>query len=72
MGLYQCSYCLDKFSTDEVKKVNCNGNIESFDDYEYENNCQNPDWCVDIVCEECEKDLGGDESINTYDRWCDN
>lgn len=55
--MYQCSYCLELLDIDEVKRVNCNGDVECFTDEEYELNIQNPDWCVDIVCEECEKDL---------------
>lgn len=53
--MYQCTQCLETFDANEVEKINCNGDIESFTDEEYEANLQNPDWCVAVICEECKQ-----------------
>lgn len=61
--MYQCTQCLGTFNSDEVEKINCNGEIESFTEEEFEVNLQNPDWCVAIICEECRNDLEQDTEI---------
>ena len=52
--MYKCCVCEEEYNfSDEVERMNCNGDTECFIEHELETNGQNPDWCVHFICDIC-------------------
>ena len=50
----KCDVCKQEFSSnEEVWGLNCNGNEVSLEEEDIEINCQNPDYWVNTVCNDC-------------------
>ncbi len=51
---YVCCTCKEDFYyEDEVVGINCNGEEVSLDEYSYELNACNVDYCESIYCNSC-------------------
>jgi hypothetical protein len=53
--MYKCSNCNQQFQADEVTGYNINNDITSLSEPYMENELYNPDYCVKILCNECEE-----------------
>lgn len=51
----KCTGCNEEFSNDELVGYDCNGDSVSTDELSLERNAHNPDYCVSLLCGECEE-----------------
>lgn len=52
LTIMKCTKCLEDFDADELIGYNVNGEVVSTTDLE--THIQNPDYCVEILCGECD------------------
>lgn len=57
--MYTCLHCKSNLLLDEIIGLNCNNEIVPTDTYSIENNAQNPDYLVSVLCEDCYDKLFG-------------
>jgi hypothetical protein len=52
--MFRCNECLGIFNDEEGVGYNTNGDSVAIDEDSMEHNMHNPDYCVKILCHECD------------------